>query len=133
MGGSPLAGITTLAAFTFDYMLEQPDFIHMTTVENLIEGRFVRELPRVPESARPMLAALGKLIDASHRAGEIGVRADPTQLYISMVALSGLHITHRHTMSATFGRELDSPAFLAERRRHVIDMIVASLQPRTPE
>jgi TetR/AcrR family transcriptional regulator len=52
---------------------------------------------------------------------------DALQLYVSISALCFFTFSNTYTLSAVFGRDLMKPEALAERRRHVIDFVLAAL------
>ncbi len=40
---------------------------------------------------------------------------DPIQLYFSILSLSYVHVSNRHTLSITFQQDLSNPKWLAQR------------------
>ena len=54
---------------------------------------------------------------------------DPVQIYISILSLSYVHISNRHTLSITFGNDLGDPDWLIARRNHACDVILGYLRP----
>ena len=52
---------------------------------------------------------------------------DPVQLYVSVLSLSYVHLSNKHTLSITFGQDLTNAAWLAKRRKHVREMILGYL------
>ena len=57
----------------------------------------------------------------------IGV--DPIELYISIAALGFFYMSNRHTLSTIFGQDLSAPERLARRGEHIVEVILAYLQP----
>ena len=54
---------------------------------------------------------------------------DPTQLWISIAALGYFYFSNIHTLSTIFGRDLADASALAERRAHIVQLVLHSLQP----
>ena len=50
-------------------------------------------------------------------------------LFVSLVALSQLHILNRYTLSVIFDKDIADAAWLRERREHVEDVLMAYLAP----
>lgn len=125
----PADGIRALTAFTYDYMAANPEFISMVGAENLLKGAFIQEIESIPRSSRPLIDSIRALLTKGENAGIFRPNVDPTQLYISIVALSFIHISSRYTLSVTFGLDLAAPDLLAERRQHVIELIMTYLKP----
>ena len=49
---------------------------------------------------------------------------DALQLYVSVLSLSYLHLSNRHTLSATYGQDMAQKDWLDERRDHVTEMVL---------
>lgn len=119
----PVEAIEALTAFTYDYMAATPTFIKMVLAENLLQGEFIRAIESIPRSSRPLIETIQTLLDRGEAAGVIQPGINAMQLYISIVALSFIHISSRYTLSVTFGVDLSSEAIVTERRQHVVDLI----------
>ncbi|MEO9338327.1 TetR/AcrR family transcriptional regulator [Mesorhizobium sp. SB112] len=124
----PQEGIESFISFTFDYMLAHPEFPLMMRVENLNEGRMVREIGSVFETSRPLMSRLGKLLDRGYELGVFRGRRSPENLYLSILGLSFVHIFNFHTAGKTLGLDFSSPEFLAQRRRETLEMVIAYLK-----
>jgi hypothetical protein len=53
---------------------------------------------------------------------------DAIQFYVSLVALSQIHIVNRYTLSVIFDRDTADPAWLAARKQHTEDVLMAYLR-----
>lgn len=121
-------GIAALTAFTYDDMVATPTFIKMGQAENLLQAEFIRTIETIPRSSQPPIDSIPTLLHRGEAAGGIRPGIDPMQLYISIVALSFIHISSRYTLSVTFGVDLTSEQIVVERRQHVVDLIVTDLR-----
>jgi hypothetical protein len=54
---------------------------------------------------------------------------DPMQLYISIAGLGYFYLANVHTLSTIFSRDFASPAERAERREHIVEVILGYLRP----
>ena len=52
---------------------------------------------------------------------------DPFQLYFSILSLSYLHLSNRHTLSVTYSLDLGDAEWLAARKIHVSELILSYL------
>jgi len=84
----------------------------------------------VPTAALPLVKSIGSLLRRGQKTGVFRKRVDPVQLYISILSLSYVHISNKHTLSITFGERLDDKRWLARRRRHAREVILAYLRPQ---
>jgi AcrR family transcriptional regulator len=125
--GDAVAGLKRLVTFTFDYFHENPDFLNLSSNENMLGGRFIRRSQMIRSISQPLTVLIGRLLDRGVAVGQMCHRPDPLQLYLSIVVLSAHHLNHASTLSATFGTDLSDKAWRAERRDHVVTMILRSV------
>ena len=125
---SPREGIVALTHFTFDYMLRNPSFPKMILNENLNMGRAAAQVKEtILSTARPFLDNIETLLARGHAAGDFSHRPPALQLYLTILSLSFIHISNRHTLQATFGVDLGSEAFLHDRKAHATEVVLAYL------
>lgn len=120
-----------LTHFTFDYMHRNPQFPRMILNENFNRGRGVKRIAGIiSTSATLFLAKIDTLPDKGHADGTFCHCPQALHLYLSILALSFIHVSNAHTLRATFGPDLGTPDFLESRKAHVRDMVLRSLMRR---
>lgn len=127
---SPVEGMRTLIRFTFDFFAANPDVLALINGENTLRARYLRKLPNVKAMTIPLIEAISRMLKEGSRTGAFRRGLDPIQLYVSLVALSQLHILNRHTLSVIFDKDLAAPTWLDERRQHVEAMLMSFLEAR---
>lgn len=125
---SPLEAIRKLVAFTFHHMRDNPDFVQIAVVENLQHGRLLKKLEPLPGAAFDLVRTIETILARGQAEGVFRGNVDAVQLYVSILALSYVHLSNRHTLSFTYGTDLGAPGWLAERERHVSEMVLAYLR-----
>ena len=123
----PMDGMLTLVDFTFDHLVEHPEFIELIRNENLLRGRYVKKSNFVAKAARPLVDAIRDLLRRGVRAGVFHPGLDPIQLYVSILSLCFIHLSNRHTLSIMFRKDLAERRWLNQRRRHVREFVENSL------
>jgi len=123
----PKTGMAALVEFTYDHMLSHQEFIKMIGIENIQQGKFLRQSKSVPQGAMPLVKSIEVLLQRGQQQGIFRKRVDPVQLYVSILSLSYVHISNKHTLSITFGRDLTDSEWLAARRKHVREMVLGFL------
>ncbi len=126
---SPEAAMERLIGFSFDYLAEHPEFIALLNDENRQEGRHIRGSSRLEEMHSPLISLMQETIARGAKEGVFRADLDPVQLYISIAGLSYFFFSNNRTLSAIFGRALDKPKAVAERRRHIIAFAMGALRP----
>jgi TetR/AcrR family transcriptional regulator len=124
----PEHGLRRLVEFTFDYCSENPRFIALLNNENLYRGRHVRESGQVRALYPPLIESIRKLLARGRETRRFRNGIDPLRLYISIAALGYFYFSNLHTLSAAFDRDFSAPAERRAQRRHVVDLVLASLR-----
>ncbi len=121
----PLDAIRTLVEFKFDYYRENPRIIPLLAGENMHGGKYLKRSRRLREMHMSLVDAITKVLADGERKGVIRPGIDPFNLYVSISGLSYFYFSNAATLSAAFGRQLDSAAELTTRRAHAVDVIIA--------
>jgi len=122
---TPSEGMRALVEFTFNHLIDHPEFIELIRNENLLRGKYLKKSRTVPETAMPLVSALRDLLTRGARQGVFRKNVDPVQLYVSILSLCFIHLSNRYTLSIMFRMDLANADWLAERLNHV-QAIVAS-------
>ena len=107
----------------FDFISANPEFVRLLEREALDGGRQLAQLPPHLEAAQEALGAI-----VTELALDPADDAEAQQLLISMLALSWFHVVHGPTVLRALGIEASDPEFRAERRRHVVQLVVQGLR-----
>ncbi len=126
----PLEGIRKLIGFTFDFFAARRDVLALINSENTMKGRFLKRLPHVQAMTLPLVETIRGILDRGQGQGVFRGDVDPVQLYVSIVALSQLHLLSQFTLSVIFAQDLSDPDWLAQRRVHIERMLVSYLTDR---
>jgi TetR/AcrR family transcriptional regulator len=128
----PAEGMRRLVDFTFDHFGGHPDLIHLINNENLLRARHLRRSKRATAMTSPLVSAIRDLLRRGERDGSFRPGIDAIQLYVSITALSYFHVSNRYTLSTLFEVDLADPAWIAARREHAREMLLAYLSPSGP-
>ncbi|WP_420963414.1 TetR/AcrR family transcriptional regulator [Brucella sp. IR073] len=122
---SPADAICQLTEFTWQYYLDNPDFITLLNSENLHRARHISTLPDIRNLNSPLISMLGSILEKGVATGEFKPGIDPVQLYISIASLSYFYLSNNHTLSAIFGRNLLSEQAKRERLEHIKQFVLS--------
>ena len=120
----PAEAVRRLTVFTWNYYLDNPQFLTLLNSENLHRASHLERSPRIRELNSPLIRTLGEILERGRVDGVFRGGVDAVQLYISIAGLSYFYLSNNHTLSAIFGRNLMSPKALNERMSHVCDVIL---------
>lgn len=125
---APREGVVALTHFTFDYMRNNPQFPKMIINENINMGRAAEEISdSIKSTSKPFIDKIDDLLEKGHASGAFPKRIDAFHLYLTILALSFIHISNAYTLPATFGVDVGTEAFLEERKRHVTEVVLSHL------
>lgn len=128
----PEEGMRRLVTFTWEYFLENPEFLSLLNTENLMQARHLRRSRRIEELHSPLVGVLAEALERGARAGQFRSDVDAVQLYITIAALGFFYLSNRWTLSKIFGRDLHADAALDERGAHVVDVVLGYLRCPAP-
>ncbi len=123
----PARAVRRLIEFTWQYYLENPEFLTLLNSENLHKARHLQRSLRIQEMNSPLVQLLRDVIDRGQRAGLFRDGVDPVQIYISIASLCYFYLSNNATLSTIFGRDLLAPTALSERLSHVTDVVMGYL------
>lgn len=109
----------------FDFISGHPHFVRLLEWEALQGGGQLGELA-------PHLSAIHEAVAAI--ADELGFgvedRAEAEQLVLSILALCWFPLIHARTLLPGMGGDPDDPAFVRNRRQHIIDLVLHGMRRR---
>ena len=123
----PTEAIRRLIAFTWNYYLDNPEFLSLLNSANLHQGRHLSRSPTVKTLHSPFVAMLDNILERGRRQDVFRAGVDPVQLYISIAGLCYFYLGNKHTLSAIFGRDLLKPRAKSERLAHMTDLVLGYL------
>lgn len=121
----PADAVCRLAEFTWNYYVENPEFITFLNSENLHRARHVQTLPNIQNLNSPLVSMLRSILKRGEDEGTFKRDIDPIQLYISIAALSYFYLSNNYTLSAIFGRNLLSDDARKERLEHIKQIVLS--------
>ena len=127
----PDTAMRELTRFSFRYFHTHPHFIAMLNTENLHRARILKTSDKIRQMHSPLVELIATILKRGQAAGVMRRDVtDPVQLYISIASLGYFYFSNSATLSTIFGRDLLSDAAVSARESHVVEMIMAFLDPR---
>ena len=99
-----------LVRFTWDYYLENPEFIRLVNSENLHEARHLKSSERVRAASRRLVGQVQSILNRGGKDGTFRPGIDPVQLNITIAGMGYYYLTNRFTGSLLYERDLMSEA-----------------------
>ncbi|HYP83096.1 TetR/AcrR family transcriptional regulator [Variovorax sp.] len=121
---SPEDALRRLVEFTFDHHLHHENYIRLVMSENINRGQYMARSQRIQDLNVPAIAAIRDLYLRGVEAGVFRPGLDPVDIHASISALSFFNVANRHTFGTIFKLDMQSPAYIAQRRANVSEMVV---------
>lgn len=113
-----------LVRFTWDYYLENPEFISVVNSANLHRARHLQGSGVIEEISRRFVNMVSGLLERGVEEGVFRPGIDPVQLNLTIAAIGYYYLTNRFTGAILFQRDLMAPEALDERLAFNIDTIM---------
>jgi AcrR family transcriptional regulator len=111
----PIPALKRLVGFTWQYYLDNPEFITLVNSENLHKARHIKGSERMRDLSRPFVNRMRTLLERGAALGLFREDLDAVQVNITIAAIGYYYLTNRFTGSIVFERDLMTDRALAER------------------
>lgn len=125
----PADAMRELVAFTWNYFIEHPEFLSLLNTENLHRSRHLKTSKKIRELHSPLVGIITALLERGVKERIFRTGVDPVQLYVTIASLGFFYMSNRFTLSTIFGRDLSEHEALAERGKHIEDVVLGYLRP----
>ncbi len=113
-----------LVRFTWDYYLENPEFISLVNSENLHRARHLQGSAVIGEISRRFVNMVSELLERGVEEGVFRPGIDPVQLNLTIAAIGYYYLTNRFTGAILFQRDLMAQDALDARLAFNIDTVM---------
>ncbi|MEP1206378.1 MAG: TetR/AcrR family transcriptional regulator [Rhizobiaceae bacterium] len=120
----PREALEKLVVFTWQYYLDNPEFITLVNSANLHRAKHLVGSRRLPVASQKLVGLVEGILDRGVQEGTFRVGVDAVQLNITIAALGYYYLTNRHTGAVLFGRDYMSKEALDERLAFNVDTIM---------
>lgn len=120
----PREAIEKLIRFTWNYYLDNPEFITLVNSENLHKARHLKNSIKIDTLSKRLVDMISTLLDRGVEQGVFRPSIDPVQLNITIAAIGYYYLTNRFTGSIIYQRDLMDSKALEERLAFNIETIM---------
>lgn len=124
----PIEAMRELVRFTWRYFIEHPEFLSLLGTENLHRAKHLKTSKNIRDLHSPLVGNITMLLERGQRAKVFREGVDAVQLYVTIASLGFFYLSNRHTLSTIFGRDLSAPDALAERGKHIEEVVLGYLR-----
>lgn len=119
----PMEAISKLVEFTWNYYIENPEFITLVNSANLHKGRHLGAKADLREMQDSYVAMVTRILDRGVAMQEFRSGVDPVQLCITLAAISYYYLTNQYTGEFLFGFNFTDRHALDARLKFNIETI----------
>lgn len=120
----PKDAITEFVRFTWNYYLENPEFITLVNNENLNKARHIKESCTLRDVSEKFVARIQAILDQGARDKTFRSGLDAVQVNITIASIGYYYLTNSYTGSVIFNRDFFSKKALQERLAFNIETIL---------
>jgi hypothetical protein len=118
--------------FTYRYYIEHEGFVRLVIAENQAKGRQLKKSKAMRTLNRPIVALLSRVIQRGRDEGSFRDGVDPVDVHMAIAALGNFNVSHQHTFSNIFQRDMGSRGDVAGRCAVVTDIVLSYLMRPQP-
>ncbi len=126
---APAEAIRSIVEFTYNYYVENENFVRLVVAENQARGRYLKRVASMRAVNRPIVDMLARVIARGQADGSFRADLDPVDVHMAIAALGMFNVTNQYTFGALFQRDMGGKGDVQGRRRRVADMILSWLAP----
>ena len=120
----PQEALAVLVQFTWEYYLENPEFINLVNSENLHKAKHLKKSDLISQVSRRYVRMVSDILERGVKTGVFRVGVDPVQLNITIAAISYYYLTNQYTGAIIYERNLIASKALKERLAFNVDTIL---------
>lgn len=120
----PLEAIERLVRFTWNYYLDNPEFLTLVNSENLHRAKHLKTSEIVRKTSGKFVQMVKSILDRGVAAGVFRDAIDPVQLNITIAAIGYYYLTNRFTGAIVYSRDFMAPEHLEARLAFNLDTIL---------
>jgi|OM-RGC.v1.011614880 AcrR family transcriptional regulator len=121
---APLDAIQKLVEATWEYYLNNPEFLALVNQENLLRAQYLKKSGIVKRRTSTLLKAVKEVLDRGVKEGSIRPGIDPMQLNHSIAGLGFYYLNNRFTNTELYSFDHMTPAALEARRAFIVDIMM---------
>ena len=125
---APVDAMRRIVEFTFRYYIEHENFVRLVIAENQAKGRHLKKSKAMRTLNRPILELLSRVIARGQADGSFRSGIEPLDVHMAIAALGNFNVSHQHTFSAIFQRDMGAKGDVAGRCAVVTDLILRYLR-----
>jgi AcrR family transcriptional regulator len=122
-----ITAMRRLMKFTFEYYLDNPEFITLVNSENLHKARHIKASPKMDAMNKAFVMRMKFLLQKGVEEGVFLPGLDAIQILISLAGLGFHYLNNRYTGAIVYGRDLMSPAAIKDRSDFNVQAILRIL------
>lgn len=123
----PYDAMVRFIEYNFDFLAQNSFFVALVSDENRHQARHIKGSDALKNLHDTLRSTLGRTLERGINEKVFTRDMDAVDLYISISSLSFFYFSNKHTISAIFDRDLDTPAGQMARKKIVVDTIMAYL------
>lgn len=120
----PVMALQRLIEFTWNYYLENPNYLTLVNSQNLFKAKHLEKSTHVLAAHHYSLEMLGSILKAGEEQGIFRSGVNVRQLHITIASMGFYYLSNRYTQSFLLQDDLMSKENLTERLHFIIDAIM---------
>lgn len=128
----PIAALTSIVHFVWQYYLDHPEFITLLNSENLLNGKHIQMSSRASKLSSPAVAILEEVLRSGVQKKQFRADKNARDLYIEIAALGYFYLSNHYTLSVFLNADLRGEGELEHWKSVITDTVLRSVLAKLP-
>jgi AcrR family transcriptional regulator len=126
----PARSLRELIAHTWDLYVSTPDLIRLIMNENLLRGKYIRQMKGIKQAALPLVEVLDEILQAGRKKGLFRRDVATQDALMTIMSLGFFYVSNQYTISQWLNFDANEEKRRADWLRHITETVFLLLEPR---
>jgi AcrR family transcriptional regulator len=126
----PARGMRELIKHTWDLYVSTPDLIRLIMNENLLRGKYIRQMKGIKQAAMPLVEVADEILQAGRKRGLFRRDVPAQTVLMTIMSLGFFYVSNQYTISQWLNFDSGEEKRRADWLRHMIEVVFLLLEPK---
>jgi len=127
----PARGMRELIGHTWDLYVSTPDLIRLIMKENLLRGKYIKQMKGIKQVSTPLVEVLEAILKAGRAQGIFRRDVAASTVLMTIMSLGFFYVSNQYTISQWLNFDSSEQERRTAWQKHIVEVVFLLLEPRT--